>query len=368
MNPSLENSSENIDELGRKIDHCSDRIERIDAFKEQIRSNRSVNRNDAMTIKTLTTGMESMENFFEKFPVNSFTSISSKTNLSELSSALEEIAGLLIDDLGKMTSSSIIDKKDYIEKLSSLIFGDVLKWFKVCDRLIERDKACQELLVLSTMSEEAKQGIVKGVFNTSGKKWSSLTQILVDGSSIGGIQRPVEEWEKTLNKVIDCYVRVIDAVSEDGTVDKETLVSVERCLSTLSSSIFISEINNLMQMESSPDIDFDKLLSLSNRLQSFCTNEIRDGSLSFSSELSKYRKVFKEILKSSDKETLSQVDDVLGEIVNLSTTFVKFFGTLGEISDILESFQKLIKSYYQVISSRSNDEEAKVIGKLLKSI
>ncbi len=56
-------------------------LESLQSAYNRLQNQRSVSRNDAATIRTLCTGMESIEAHFQRYPVNSYTNVPSSTNL-----------------------------------------------------------------------------------------------------------------------------------------------------------------------------------------------------------------------------------------------------------------------------------------------
>ena len=56
-------------------------LESLQSAYNRLQNQRAVSRNDAATIRTLCTGMESIEAHFQRYPVNSYTNVPSTTNL-----------------------------------------------------------------------------------------------------------------------------------------------------------------------------------------------------------------------------------------------------------------------------------------------
>lgn len=331
---------------------AQEQLQTILTVRERIVLEGGVSRLQAQTLKTISTGLESMESHFQQFPVLSYSQLPSKTNLKVTQEGIGSVIWETIKRIAKAILNAIVKGWNFISSLAKKIYGLFFRSQKAAKVTEQKVKAVSDVysMVFNALSEDAQARLTSQVLTfqlSMNKKLSDRwTEMLQDMGTKGASKEGViKVWSSVPAKLI-----------ADSSVFVNVSNSLEKAISDNGVQGLVSETKSVEEKVAQWDNDPDAIQTgnLLSRKEAGVTASMRYSTLnSTMSEMANS----KADLKDFPVEMINGMARTISEIMNGSEG--KAYGAmLFEVSKNSGAFQSLEKRYTSLLNSLTTPDES----------
>ena len=189
LNNLIEEREEAAHLENQEIKVAQEQLQTVLSVRDRISSDKGVCRNVAQTLRTITTGLESMESHFQQYPVLSYSQLPSKTNLKATQEGIGSVVWETVKRIAKAILNAIAKGWNFIATMAKKIYGFFFRSQKAAKQTEEKTKAIGDVyrLVFDSLSEGSQERLTADVashhlafFRKFSSSWTEVHQDLME--------------------------------------------------------------------------------------------------------------------------------------------------------------------------------------------
>lgn len=348
----LEALMEEGEELSHQAEHelkvAQEQLQSLLTIQRRIETEKGISRTQAQTLKTVATGLESMESHFLQYPVLSYSLLPSKTNLKVTQEGIGSVVWETIKRIAKAILNAIVKGWNFLASLAKKIYGFFFRTQKAAKAVSESSKIVKDvyMTVYDALSEDARERLTAevmtyelGVRKQMESKWNMvLNDIMLTFTTGGGVD--VKTWSTLPAKLIqDCVLFNFNVTKFNERIEQNGVTGLIEGSETIA-DVFGKWKEDVQVLKSLTTTKSDDAIAL-----------IADIHADTASNVSA-----KKSIDGANLHMLNEVGQKLSDLIN-GAEGARYSAMLLEVSKNAANFAKLDKSYQKLLSSLKEPDD-----------